>query len=175
MSELTITYDLDDKYLQELDYFIKINNGNKKWNLNNRLGTSNCPSNCPSTGTNNIICNNFNYNLIPCEEYLERHHDTKSYNNIKINNKPRNRNIYNIIKNKFSDSHMNCTGEVSKDICVICQDGLDNTITKLPCNHTYHNNCIVDWVYENWNKYEIPIGHHTFADIYKCPLCSQVF
>ena len=53
-------------------------------------------------------------------------------------------------------------GDITEDICIICQDELYgpeliNDITKLPCSHFYHNNCIIDWIYENWNKYEIPI------------------
>jgi len=38
---------------------------------------------------------------------------------------------------------------MSKDICSICLDELNNDQYKLNCNHCYHKNCIKQWLRNN--------------------------
>lgn len=44
--------------------------------------------------------------------------------------------------------------------CSICLTGLSGRTRTLPCNHTFHHNCIMGWRGS---------GHHT------CPVCRELF
>jgi hypothetical protein len=166
MNTFTMNYDLDEEHLTQLNQIMQINNINNKWELNNK---------------NNIDSNvgQFNYDLIPSQEFSQVIPDNINLIDIKIKNEARNKAIYNIICNKLkllSIHNLSNHPTIPDSICAICQDNLDDSIKTIPCGHSYHVNCIAEWLYEKWNRYEIPISDQKqFNTIYECPLCKTYF
>lgn len=68
----------------------------------------------------------------------------------------------------ITNYYNNYTCKENKNMCVICQDTLNNTkFIALPCNHEYHLNCLNDLItYDRKNKRK---------DRYLCPICKYQF
>ena len=49
--------------------------------------------------------------------------------------------------------------------CSICLDKLENNISILPCNHTFHCDCITMWILTCKKK----------GNKFRCPYCKQKF
>lgn len=160
MNTFTMNYDLDEDYLTQLNQIIHINNSNNKWELKHSPDID-----------------QFEYNLIPSQEYSQIIPDNINLVDIKIKNEARNQVIYNIICTKLkllsiSSNHLT----IPDSICAICQYDLDDSSIIIPCGHSYHADCIAEWLYEKWNKYEIPVSDQKqFNTIYECPLCKTFF
>jgi len=61
---------------------------------------------------------------------------------------------------------INQNKDMNEKICSICCSNLENDISHLECNHTFHFNCIYTWFKTN-------IQRHQYQRFLNCPYCTQ--
>ena len=62
-----------------------------------------------------------------------------------------------VIGDKENDGSNQSDGDIDKDLCTICLEDIEEDMSRLPCDHVYHGNCIQPWFQKN----------HT------CPICRS--
>lgn len=60
---------------------------------------------------------------------------------------------------KYLGKHVENSSFDEEEKCSICLDGLNKKLVTLPCNHTFHKNCIKEWL--------------VYSEDVACPLCRK--
>ena len=70
-------------------------------------------------------------------------------------------NIAYLKKNKYNfKSNKTCSFGQNDEICSICHETLETNLSTTSCNHTFHKNCLCNWLN---NKNTCPMCRTTFT------------